>query len=130
MHIVFSVPDTWASVSVAVQRQNYNPIHGFNPIQGHSYSIECTVSITDGMNIPPRIQWFHSNGSVVKNGKRITVSVSRSNSSSVITSLLKFSPILSEDGGAYMCRAQITVPWMIDQPVVRSNRVSIVVSSK
>ena len=88
------------------------------------------MSITDGMNIPPVIQWFHSNGSIVKNGKRITVSVSQSNGSSVTTSSLKFSPILSEDGGAYMCRAQVTVPWMIDQPTVRSDRVSLVVSSK
>lgn len=88
------------------------------------------MSVIDGMNIPPVIQWFHSNGSVIENGERITVNISQSNSRSVTISSLKFSPILSEDGGEYMCRAQVTIPWMTDQPAVHSHTLHIVVSSK
>ena len=58
------------------------------------------MDIIEGMNIPPVIQWLHLNGSVIESGKRITVNISQSNSSRVTTSL-KFSPILSADGGAY-----------------------------
>ena len=88
------------------------------------------MRIIEGMNITPVIQWYHSNGSVVEIGQRIIISDGPPSTSHVKTTSLKFSPVLSDDGGTYTCHARVTVPWMTNQPAVRSSRVSIVVSSK
>ena len=115
------VPDEWATVTVTVPRQD--PLHGYN------YTIECNVHIIEGMSIPPVILWYHSNGSVVESSHHVIVDSPRSTSSHVKTTLLKFSPVLSDDGGAYTCRAQVTVPWMTDQPAMHSASVNMVVTS-
>ena len=81
------------------------------------------------MNIPPVIQWQHSNGSVVESRQHITINGPRTISSGVKTISLTFSPVLTDDGGEYFCRAQVTVPWMTDQPTVRSASVNVVVTS-
>ena len=81
------------------------------------------------MSIPPVIQWYHPNGSVVESTDRIMIDSPQSIRSYVKISLLKFSPVLSDDGGVYTCRAQVTVPWMTNQPVVHSASVNMVVTS-
>ena len=121
MHTIL-VPDEWATVSIIVPRQD--PLHGYN------YTIECNVHIIEGINIPPVILWYHPNGSVIESGHHtIIVDGPRSTNSRVQTTLLKFSPVLSDDGGAYTCRAQVTVPWMTDQPATHNASVNMVVTS-
>ena len=83
------------------------------------------------MNIAPVIQWYYPNGSaVLESGKRVTVGSLQSHSSGVKTTSLTFSPVESDDGGEYSCRAQVTVPWMTEQPRVHSASVNLVVRSK
>ena len=118
---IILVPDNWASVQTTVPHQN--PLHGYN------YTITCTVYIIEGMNIPPVIQWYHSNGSVVESGQRITITGAPQTISRVKTVSLTFSPILSDDGDEYFCRAQVAIPWMAEQPRVHSARANLVVTS-
>ena len=54
------------------------------------------------MNLPPTIQWYHSNGSLLESGHRVVITegAPRITSFSVTRSLsLTFAPVLSEDGG-------------------------------
>ena len=79
-----------------------------------------------GMNIAPQVQWYYPNGSQVEEGVRIKASAMET-----VTSLtLTFSPALHDDGGVYLCRAQVTVPWMTTQPPVKQASVNMPVISK
>ena len=108
------------------------PQHNPNPFHGSNYTITCTVHIIKGMNLPTFIQWYHSNGSLLKNGHRIIFASAKpqtTNSGTTRVVSLTFAPVLSEDGGEYSCRAQVFVPWMTEQPRVHSSSVDVVVTS-
>ena len=81
------------------------------------------------MNIAPQVQWYYPNGSQVEAGVQIKASAMET--TGTVTSLtLTFSPALHNDGGVYLCRAQVTVPWMTTQPPVKQARVNMPVISK
>ena len=84
------------------------------------------------MRILPEVNWYTNdgaNGSVVVTVESITVNTRYSQSNSVITHTLTFSPVLNEDGGMYWCRAQVTVPWMTTQPPVKQASINMPVTS-
>ena len=82
-----------------------------------------------GMDIVPQLQWYHPNGSQVQEGGRVRVGAMET--TGTVTSLtLTFSPTLHDDGGVYLCRAQVTVPWMTTQPPVKQISVNMPVISK
>ena len=119
------VPDGWASVATSIPLTR--PVHGSN------YTIHCSVNIINGMNIRPVIQWHYPNGSVVENGSRTTIGSlgtrTLSNHGIQKTLSLTFFPVHSDDGGLYSCRAQVTVPWMTEQPHVQSASANVIVTS-
>ena len=98
-------------------------------LHGHNYTLICTVEAIQGMNIAPQVQWYNSEGSIVQTGGRLDVGTVDSNGTTTTLSLT-FSPVLHEDGGAYSCRAQVTVPWMTTQPPVKRSSVNMAVTSK
>ena len=82
-----------------------------------------------GMNIAPQVQWYYPNGSQVEAGEQVTVGAVET--TGTVTSLtFKFSPALHNNGGVYLCRAQITVPWMTTQPPIKQASVNMPVISK
>ena len=119
------VPNSWATIEVT------NTTKG-DALHEQRYVLVCTVRLMTGMRIVPNVNWYYNNsadGSIVEISERITVNTRYSNSNSVITHTLTFSPVLNEDGGVYSCQAQVTVPWMTTQPPVKQASVNMAVTS-
>ena len=92
----------------------------------------CTVRLMTGLRIAPDVNWYHNgtDGSVIESSEHVIVNKTYSNSNTVITLSLTFSPVLNDDGGVYSCRAQVTVPWMTTQPPVKQGSVNMAVTSE
>ena len=117
---VLLVPDDWSSIEITA---NGDALHQRN------HTLTCTVRAIQGMNIAPQVEWYYPNGSKVEAGVRIKTRAVET--SGTVTSLtLTFSPALHDDGGVYLCRAQVTIPWMTTQPPVKQARVNMLVISK
>ena len=115
------VPDSWATIEIT------NVTKG-DALHEHKYILVCTVQITRGMKIVPDINWYSADGRVVETNERIAIR--KDHSDTVVSLKLTFSPVLSDDGGEYTCRAQVTVPWMTTQPPVKLGSVNMPVTSK
>ncbi len=117
----YTVPDDWASVAIT------NPT-GENALHGTEYTLLCTVTGIPGMTLPPSVEWVGTDGDVIEgsDGNR-TVSAVMSQGT-VSTLSLTFNPVLSSDGGKYTCRASINVPWMNNQPPIKSTSIHMPVT--
>ena len=116
------VPSSWATIEIT------NTTKG-DALHERRYVLVCTVRLTTGLRIAPSVNWYY-NGSIVETIQHVTVNTRYSQSNSVITHTLTFSPVFHHDGGVYLCQAQVTVPWMTTQPPVKQASVNMLVTSK
>ena len=117
------VPSSWATIEIT------NTTKG-DALHEQRYVLVCTVRLTTGLRIAPGVNWYY-NGSIVETSERVTVDTRYSSqSNSVTTHTLTFSPVLNHHGGVYSCRAQVTIPWMTTQPSVKQASVNMRVISK
>ena len=115
------MPDNWATIEITNATER-------DALHEHNYTLICTVQAIQGMNIAPQVQWYYPNGSQVETGGRVKVgTVETTGTATSLT--LSFSPVLHNDGAVYMCRAQVTVPWMTTQPPVKRSSVNMAVTS-
>ena len=115
------MPDNWATVEIANVTEG-DALHQLN------YILICTVQTIQGMNIAPQVYWYNSDGSIIETAGRLEVSTAET-SDSITILLFTFSPVLHDDGGMYLCRAQVTVPWMITQPPAKQASTNMPVTS-
>lgn len=78
-----------------------------NPIAGQQYSLICTVTVVEDLVVEPSVAWLNSNDDPVS-GEDITVgNTERMGTTTTLT--LVFQPLHTSHGGAYTCRASISV---------------------
>ena len=116
------VPDNWASVEIGNTT-------GQNALHNTDYTLTCTVTAISGMNLAPSVEWVGPGGGVVVSGGNITVGEVETQGT-ISTLTLSFSPVLTSNGGRYVCRAAIPVPWMDSQPPLHSSSINLAVESK
>ena len=120
------VPSSWATIEV-INTTKVDALHE------QRYVLVCTVQLMTGLRIVPDVNWYYNNsadGSIVETSERITVNARYSNSNSVITHTLTFSPVLNDDGGVYSCQAQVSIPWMTTQLPIKQASLNMAVTSK
>ena len=116
-----AVPDEWATVSI------HNST-GENALNNTDYTLTCTVTVMEGMTLPVTVEWVGPDGSVVVSEvNRMVREVEVQGR--VSTLILSFSPVISEDGGKYTCRAAIFPQWM-SSPLQKLAMVDMPVTSK
>ncbi len=116
------VPDDWATVEVSNSS-------GQNALNNTEYTLVCAVRVIAGMNLPVRMEWVGPDGAVVGSEGNWTVGeVETQGTLSTLT--LSFHPVFVSDGGSYLCKAAITVPWMRTQPPQFSASVHMPVTSE
>ena len=129
-NLLRTVPNQWAAVHLtnsSNQRRTGSKAVYYVLVSDNG-TITCTVSVIEGMNIPPLIEWFDDNNLPVESNENITVGRQHTNGS-VSTSTLSFTPILFSHKGGYTCRTTVMVPWMSVQPASLSESVEFVVAS-
>ena len=119
---MYAVPDNWGTIEIS-NSTNEDAVHQTD------YTLICTMSVIDGMTLTPDFEWFYPNGSVIVSDGNIVISDPQKEGN-VTTSTLRFSPVLSEHGGIYTCKAAINVPWMREQPQSHNATVDMVVTSE
>ena len=119
---VYPVPDDWATIEITNSS-------GQDTLNNTDYTLVCAVRVISGMTLPVRMEWVGPDGAVVgSEGNRTVGEVETQGTLSTLT--LSFHPVFFADGGQYVCRASITVPWMTRQPPQKSASVHITVSGK
>ena len=121
MHTIV-VPDDWATV-------NFTDLTNREPLHDNHHTILCSVIAKPGMPIRPVVHWYYPNGSQVTNEGRVRVGPQKTDGTTTNLNLT-FSTVYHRDGGEYICRAEITVPWMSTQPPVQNGTFDLVVTSK
>ena len=121
MHPIL-VPNNWTSGIEITNLNNEEPLHGNN------YTLICSVTAIEGMNLDVEVHWVHS-GSEVQTGGRLRVG-SLVKNGTVTTRKLKFSSLLHDDGGGYTCIAKVDVSWMPIHPPQKKEMINVVVTSK
>ena len=102
---------------------------GQNALHDTDYALTCTVTPISGMNLAPSVEWVRPDGGVVVSGGNITVGEVETQGT-ISTLTLSFSPVVSSNGGRYMCSAAIFVPWMDSQPPHHSASIYLLVHSE
>ena len=78
------------------------------PVAGQGYTLNCTVTVLDGITSPVIVEWQDSNGPLSSAGG-ITISetiISGMN----ITRILEFNPLRDAHDGHFICEAQLASP--------------------
>jgi len=134
--ILFVVPSKWG---VLTEQFIGEPHHSRN------FSLTCSLTAIQGLNLPISINWVFLNGSEVTSYsnrviQNVSVTYASGSASTLATTcqslpqtstmseiIMKFEPVLNSDGGTYKCQASVQIPWMKDQPqkVIKSVHLTI-----
>ena len=109
LSLFYAVPSNWGSIQIRAKSRDAAQ-------NGSVFTLLCTLEAIAGMTLPPTLQWVGPDGTVVRSDDNRTVVGMVRTQGTVSTISLSFNPVLTSDGGMYMCRAAVYVYWMSIQP--------------
>ena len=80
------------------------------PTAGESFSLTCTVSLTEGDSLIGAVQWMDPDG--------VPVSSTHLAMTNVYISTLEFNPVMTSHGGDYICQATSSAGTMMDATIL------------